>query len=149
VQTFGQFMPMKHPEFTCTACGSTNMRRSQRTSILDVPKMAFGAYPFRCLDCRERFWINVWRFSRSKHIICPHCLVRDVTPISSRQMRVGLWRKILFTAGGRGYRCSVCKHAFVSLRRKHASQAAGSGTGDSSAIQSRPEMPSAAARAGK
>jgi DNA-directed RNA polymerase subunit RPC12/RpoP len=139
---------MKHPEFTCTACGSTNLRRSQRTSILDLPKMALGAYPFRCLDCRERFWINVWRLSRSKHVICPHCLIRDVVPISSRQMRIGLWRKILLTLGGRGYRCSVCKHAFVSLRHRRDSQLAGSGRSGTGAVQSRPGVASAA-RAGK
>jgi DNA-directed RNA polymerase subunit RPC12/RpoP len=141
-------MPIKHPEFTCTACGSTNLRRSQRTSVLDLPKMALGAYPFRCLDCRERFWINVWRLSRSKHVMCPDCLVRDVVPISRRQMRIGLWRKILFAAGGRGYRCSVCKHAFVSRRHRRASEPADSGSRNTNPVASEAEIASAA-RAGK
>lgn len=110
--------------------------------------MALGVYPFRCLDCRERFWINVWRFSRSKYVICPDCLVRDVVPISSKQMRIGLWRKILLAAGGRGYRCSVCKHGFVSLKRRRVPQPTGSGTGDVGSVQSQPGMASAA-RAGK
>lgn len=141
-------MPMKHPEFTCMGCGSTNLRRSQRTSILDLPKMALGAYPFRCLDCRQRFWINVFRLSKSKYVICPDCLVRDVIPVSSRQMRMGLWRKILLAAGGHGYRCSVCKHAFISMRHRRSLRPGGSGSGDAESMQTQPGMASAA-RAGK
>jgi len=139
---------MKHPEFTCTGCGSTNLRRSQRTSILDLPKMTLGAYPFRCLDCRQRFWINVFRLSKSKYVICPDCLVRDVIPISSRQMRMGLWRKILLAAGGRGYRGAVCKHAFISMRRRRSLRSGGSGSERPEIVETQREMASAV-RAGK
>ena len=107
---------MMRSEFTCSACGSKNLRRSHSTSLLDLPKMAMGIYPFRCLDCKERFWINVWLFSRSKHAMCPRCLSLDVALAAPQLMRLSLWKKLRLTLGARGYRCSACGFRFLSSK---------------------------------
>lgn len=112
---------MKHPEFTCSSCGSANLRRSHTRSLLDLPKMALGIYPFRCLDCRERFWINIWLFSKGRYAMCPHCLAVDVGPSALPRMRLNITKKICLALGARGYRCSLCGHRFVSFKRAERS----------------------------
>jgi hypothetical protein len=42
----------------CKACGSTSVRRSRRNS-LDRIRTVFGSYPYRCRDCRARFYLRV------------------------------------------------------------------------------------------
>ena len=108
---------MKHPEFTCSSCGSAHLRRSHAASLLDLPKMALGHYPFRCLDCRERFWINIWLFSKGRYAMCPRCLAMDVRPSSLPRMRLNMTKKLLLAVGARGYRCSLCSHQFISFKR--------------------------------
>jgi hypothetical protein len=113
---------MTKTEFVCSACGSPNVRRSRRTSALELPRMMLGTYPFRCLDCRRRVWINIWLFSRKKRPACPRCLALDVNPIDPATMRRGLWRRILVTLGAHGYRCNHCRRAFLAF--KHLESAA-------------------------
>ncbi len=108
---------MKHPEFTCSNCGSANLRRSHTRSLLDLPKMALGIYPFRCLDCRERFWINIWLFSKGRYAMCPRCLAVDVGPSGLARTRLNITKKLLLALGARGYRCSLCSYRFISFKR--------------------------------
>ena len=115
---------MKHPEFTCSSCGSANLRRSHRTSMLDLPKMALGIYPFRCLDCRERFWINIWLFSKGRYAMCPRCLAVHVKPSALPRLRLNTVKRLLLTLGARGYRCSLCNHRFISFKRAERPQSA-------------------------
>jgi DNA-directed RNA polymerase subunit RPC12/RpoP len=116
---------MMHPEFTCKHCGSANFRRSHSASLLDTFRMAKGTYPFRCLDCRERFWINLWLLSKGKRARCPRCLTLELTPAQPQRMRLGLWRKVMLALGARGYRCSFCGHKFLSFKRSVAEQSPG------------------------
>ncbi len=108
---------MKHPEFTCSSCGSANLRRSHTTALLDFAKMALGIYPFRCLDCRERFWINIWLFSKGRYAMCPRCLAVDVGPSGLPRMRLSFTKRLLLAVGARGYRCSLCNHRFITFKR--------------------------------
>jgi hypothetical protein len=41
----------------CKACGSTSVRRSRR-SRFDRIVTAFGYLPYRCRDCRARFYLR-------------------------------------------------------------------------------------------
>jgi DNA-directed RNA polymerase subunit RPC12/RpoP len=108
---------MKHPEFTCSTCGSVNLRRSHSQSFADIPKMAMGIYPFRCLNCRARFWINIWLFSKKTCAVCPHCLAMEVAPASLEGKRLSLLQKILLRMGARGYRCGSCNRRFLTFNR--------------------------------
>ena len=113
---------MRHPDFTCHRCGSDNLKRSRQTTLRDVPKMLLGRYPFRCLDCKERTWIDLRLFSSGKQVRCPRCLSLDVVAISPARLGGGLWKNLLLSIGGHGYRCSVCTHKFVSFKKPEQHQ---------------------------
>ncbi len=108
---------MKHPEFTCSACGSPNLRRSHIQSLAELPKMAMGVYPFRCLECKARFSINIWLFSKKTTAVCPRCLAIEVAPATLEGMRLSLLERLQVTFGARGYRCFTCGRRFLSFKR--------------------------------
>ena len=89
--------------------------------------MALGIYPFRCLDCRERGWINIWLYSKGQSAICPRCLGMEVAPAPTEGMRLKLAERALVTAGARAYRCATCNRRFLSFKR---AQPGGSGKED-------------------
>src|SRR5438132_5517800 len=41
---------------TCPGCGSLNVRRSS-VRVFDVSARHYFLSPYRCRDCRERFWV--------------------------------------------------------------------------------------------
>ena len=79
--------------------------------------MVMGLYPFRCLDCRHRFWVNVWRLPKSKFVRCPHCLNLDVTLSHYRATRPAMLKKFVRTIGARRFSCPLCHHRFLSFKR--------------------------------
>ncbi len=86
--------------------------------------MALGIYPFRCLDCRERGWINIWLFSKGQTAVCPRCLGLEVTPAPTEGMRLKLIERAKITAGARAYRCATCNRRFLSFKRAERNVAA-------------------------
>ncbi len=82
--------------------------------------MAMGIYPFRCLDCKERFFINIWLFSKKTTAVCPRCLTIEVTPASLEGKRLSLQERVLVAMGARGYRCASCGRRFLSFKRAHS-----------------------------
>jgi DNA-directed RNA polymerase subunit RPC12/RpoP len=111
-------------------------------SVMELAKMAVGKYPFRCLDCRERVWVNIWLFSSDKQAACPRCLNLDVSPVDVKTMRLSLWRKLLISRGAQAYRCNHCKRSFLSFKKPGIRPITFPATADSEPI--RPEMASAA-----
>jgi len=110
---------MRFYAFSCVNCGSANIRRSRRKSASEFAEMLLGRYPFRCLDCNQRFWVNVWIFSTLPFAKCPRCLSIRITD-TPKHHRLRVWKKLLITFGAHAYRCSVCRHDFVSFRRAEA-----------------------------
>ena len=113
---------MKHPEFKCSSCGSDNIRRSHSESFSEFPRMALGNYPFRCLECRNRFWVNIWLFSKGSQAVCPRCLAVEVLRTPTDAMRLGIIQRALVRFGARGYLCTICNRRFLSF--KHEANAA-------------------------
>ena len=56
----------------CPACGSTNIRRSQRRNIFENALHGLRLRPWRCLDCQARFL----RFRRRQ----PNRLAKEKRP---------------------------------------------------------------------
>lgn len=56
----------------CTACGSANIRRSQRRNVFENALRSLRLRPWRCLDCQARFF----RFRRQT----PNPLPKDKRP---------------------------------------------------------------------
>ena len=113
---------MKNSEFCCSKCGSTSFRRSHRRDLFERAQMVLGLYPFRCLDCKHRFWVNVWRLPKAKSVRCPHCLNLDVTLSQYRAVRPSPWKRLLRAFGARRYSCPLCHHRFFSLKRSEIQQ---------------------------
>jgi DNA-directed RNA polymerase subunit RPC12/RpoP len=100
----------------CPKCGSGSVRRSRRVNRSELTKMLMGIYPFRCLECNERFWSSVWLLSVWKWAKCPHCLNVELTDWPKRHVRVMTgWEKIRMAFGAHKHRCSKCRYNFVSF----------------------------------
>jgi hypothetical protein len=78
--------------------------------------MSIGTYPFRCLDCNERFSANVFLLSSLGFAKCPKCLSMDIAYPSRKGRRSSLRRKLLLVLGARRCRCVNCRYMFVSFR---------------------------------
>jgi predicted nucleic acid-binding Zn ribbon protein len=106
----------------CVRCGSDNLRRSHRKSKFEWLKMALGTYPFRCMECNHRFPVNVWFFSRLAFAKCPKCLSGQLTGWPQRDYHLPLWKNLLITFGAHRYRCTTCRHRFLSFRAREHGQ---------------------------
>lgn len=107
---------MKPSAIDCPDCGSASLRRSRRASWFELIPMMIGSYPFRCLDCNQRFWVNIWLVSRLRYAKCPKCLGLELTPWSRRHYRLSFWQNLLSTFGAHRYRCAACRHYFLSFK---------------------------------
>lgn len=107
---------MRTPAYSCQYCGSTNLRRSRRQSKAELLKMCVGTYPFRCLECNQRFWINIWLFSKLAYAKCPKCLSGNLTKWPRRNYKLSLWKNLMSTFGAHRYRCTGCRYNFLSFR---------------------------------
>lgn len=78
--------------------------------------MCFGIYPFRCLDCNQRIWVNLWFFSRLAYAKCPKCLSLELTGWPTKRYHLSFRKKLLNTFGAHRYRCPACRYNFFSFR---------------------------------
>ncbi len=78
--------------------------------------MCLGSYPFRCVDCSQRFWINIWLFSKLPYAKCPKCLGGDLANWPRRNYRLSFRKNLLSTFGAHRYRCVACRYNFLSFR---------------------------------
>jgi DNA-directed RNA polymerase subunit RPC12/RpoP len=106
----------------CPHCGATSVRRSRRANAREVLRMMVGDYPFRCSECGERFWANVWLFNSWRWAKCPRCLNLNLTDWPKRHYRHNSWAQFLATMGAHKHRCSRCRHNFVSFRPRLPAQ---------------------------
>jgi hypothetical protein len=77
--------------------------------------MALGIYPFRCNECGDRFWANVWLFNSWRWAKCPRCLNLKLSNWPKRHHRVTAWAQILSVFGAKKHRCSRCRTNFISF----------------------------------
>lgn len=82
--------------------------------------MLLGSYPFRCVDCGQRFWINIWLFSKLAYAKCPKCLGLELGGWPTKHYRMPFWKSLLTTFGAHRYRCSACRCNFISFRPSQA-----------------------------
>ena len=109
----------------CPECHSDDVRRSRRMNSNETIRTLIGLYPFRCNNCSERFWANVWLFSSWKWAKCPRCLNLNLTDWPQRHYRHSPWAEFLVSLGAQKHRCSRCRHNFVSFRSRQPARADG------------------------
>ena len=101
---------------SCPHCHSPSIRRSRRQDSGELAKMARGLYPFRCLDCGERFWSSIWQLSWWKYAKCPKCLSLMLISWTRKSHHLSIWTKLLLTFGATRYRCDACRYNFASFK---------------------------------
>ena len=105
---------MNYP-IVCEFCGSGKLRRSHWHSKMEMAQSTFGTYPFRCQDCKARFFVNVFLLSRLAYAKCPKCLSLEIS--NCRKVhRHGFFKTLFLTFGARRCRCNNCRFMFVSFR---------------------------------
>lgn len=102
----------------CPSCGSSSVRRSRRANSTEITRMMLGIYPFRCNNCNDRFWANVWLFNSLRWAKCPLCLNRNLTDWPKRHYHVTTWAQLLSMLGAKKHRCSRCRNNFMSFKSR-------------------------------
>ena len=85
-----------------------------------MARMIVGIYPFRCLQCGDRFFADVWLLSKLAFAKCPKCLSLELTIWPDKTFRQGPMRNLLLTLGAHRYRCPACRHYVLSFRPRKA-----------------------------
>ncbi len=99
----------------CPKCGGAHARRSGRHSTTDYLLSRLGVYPWRCLECRMRFYARLLPLWESLHAHCPICAnleLKRIDPGHVESTMSFLWRWLHIPA----YRCEPCRHKYFSLR---------------------------------
>lgn len=107
---------MKTPLLHCTGCGSSNLRRSKLQSTAEQVRQVLGMYPFRCLECGNRQQVSVWLISKLSTAKCPKCLTPDIIPWPEKYFHLNWLQNLMLTFGSHRYRCTRCRHNFLSFR---------------------------------
>lgn len=99
----------------CPICKSDSARRSRRHTATDYVLSVVGVYPWRCRECRGRFFARLMPLSDSLHAHCPICGNQDLKRISPEFVTSPL------SFAGRllripAYRCEPCRHKYFSVR---------------------------------
>jgi C4-type Zn-finger protein len=99
---------------TCPICKRKDARRSRRQNAADYLLGALGVYPWRCRDCRARFYARLMPLSDSLHAHCPICgnfELKRISPAHVDTSLAFLWSAIHIPA----YRCEPCRHKYFSI----------------------------------
>src|SRR5215470_10605102 len=108
---------------TCPICKGKDARRSRRQSAADYILSVMGVYPWRCRDCRARFFARLMPLSDSLHAHCPICGNIDLKRISPEHVDTYfafLWAALRVPA----YRCDPCRHKYFSILPTRGSELA-------------------------
>jgi predicted nucleic acid-binding Zn ribbon protein len=73
-----------------------------------------GVYPWRCRECRARFYARLMNLSDSLHAHCPICGNVDLKRIAADHVDSPLgfvWSAMHIPA----YRCEPCRHKYFSI----------------------------------
>jgi hypothetical protein len=75
-----------------------------------------GLLPWRCLDCRTRFYARRVPLRYIHYAHCPRCGSLQVYRIRRKKLDSGLEARLATLLGARALRCDYCRHNFASWR---------------------------------
>jgi hypothetical protein len=99
---------------TCPICKGVEARRSRRQNATDYVLSVVGVYPWRCKDCRARFYARLMPLGDSLHAHCPICGnmgLKRIAPEHVDAAMAWVWRWLQIPA----YRCEPCRHKYFSV----------------------------------
>jgi hypothetical protein len=101
---------------SCPECGSRQLRRSHRRSLLEKMGRWFGYVSIRCLDCSERFSANLLMPRTWIYAKCPRCYRTDLSSWDPSHYRCSLAMRLKLLLFARRVRCEACRVNFASWR---------------------------------
>jgi DNA-directed RNA polymerase subunit RPC12/RpoP len=99
----------------CTRCGSQNCRRSRRRHI-DFALAAIGVWPWRCLDCKARFYARRIPLRYLAYAHCPQCGNTQLLRVRRDRLDSGFLGLLAVWLGAKPLRCDSCRNNFASWR---------------------------------
>jgi hypothetical protein len=99
----------------CTRCGSYNCLRSHRRKI-ELALAAIGVLPWRCLDCRARFYARRVPLRCLPYAHCPRCGNLQLFRIRRDKLDRRFGTRLAARLGARALRCDYCRYNFASWR---------------------------------
>ena len=103
----------------CPRCGSRYLHPSRKRNFSEKLGTLRLTSPYRCLDCKLRFFAPsiVWRdlfFAQ-----CPGCYRMDLNSWTGKTyMDPPFWIKLKVGLGARKWRCEYCRLNFASFRSR-------------------------------
>ncbi len=105
----------------CPRCGSYDCLRSHRR-LPEYLLSAFGILPWRCFDCKRRFYGRKVPFRYLLYAHCAQCGNLDLMPIRHDRLGGGWLAWLALHLGARALRCDDCRNNFVTWRPKRCAQ---------------------------
>lgn len=103
----------------CPKCGSRYLRPSRTRNASEQIGTLRLLSPFRCLDCKERFFAPSFVWADLFHARCPRCHRMDLNGWTGKTYtNPPFWVAVKVALGARKFRCEYCRLNFASFRRR-------------------------------
>ena len=100
----------------CPKCNSPRVRRSRRASVAEYFSGLLLLRPYRCRQCRHRFFSAEERLHRLRYANCPRCGNLQLERVSPRKVPVRWFKALTRAVHRHGYRCDSCRWRFFDVR---------------------------------
>lgn len=103
----------------CPKCGSRYLRPSRKRSFSERLGTLRLVSPFRCLDCKVRFFAPSIVWADLFYAKCPRCHRMDLSGWTGKTYRYPpFWVAFKVALGANKFRCEYCRFNFASFRRR-------------------------------
>lgn len=99
----------------CPRCGNYSGLRSHRRKI-EYLLGIFGILPWRCADCRRRFYARTVPLRYVFHAHCERCGNLDLVSVRREKVARRLESRVAMWLGARPVRCDGCRNDFTTWR---------------------------------
>jgi DNA-directed RNA polymerase subunit RPC12/RpoP len=103
----------------CPKCGSRYLRPSRTRDLSEQMAQLRLVSPFRCLDCKVRFFAATIVWADLSYARCPRCHRMDLNGWTGKTYtNPPFWVAFKVALGARKLRCEYCRFNFASFRRR-------------------------------
>jgi hypothetical protein len=102
----------------CPKCGSRFIRPSRTRNSEEQRAKLRLISPFRCLDCKVRFFAPTLVWEDLFFAKCPACRRMDLNGWTGKTYKPPLWVAIKIVFGATRLRCEYCRLNFASFRKR-------------------------------
>ena len=102
----------------CPKCGSRYVRPSRVRSFAEQLGVFRNRSPFRCRDCKERFFAPTFAWRDLSYAHCPTCRRMDLNGWTGKTYTPPFWVGLKVAMGAHKFRCEYCRLNFAAYRRR-------------------------------